>query len=335
MPRVTRDGVELAYEVDPMGEDDSDPDATGSDTGEADERSDTETRVRDDAPVVFVPGIETGRWAWRWQREAFRGRRRVVAPFLRGTGPRVLADGGVAVHDDRGRSDAGLWPVVPSLPGPLRRPIVGRWGGYTVSDLAADLDAVLADDAALGLGRSRGRVHLVGQGLGGAIALQYAVAYGRVRSLTLVGTRHGGTEVPETPDSVRRQQRDPDGGSELARKRARLRPFLTDAFVARNPRLLERLRVWQDEQGPATATRDAQWAAWNRFDPSDRLADVSVPTLVLHGTADRIVPVENGHALAEAIPESEIELIEGGPHLVGLERADRVTDRLDSFLDAH
>lgn len=314
MPRASRDGVGLAYEVDPV--------ASG-----ADEREEAADR----APIVFVGGVELGRWAWRWQREAFRGRRRVIVPFLRGTGPRARADGGLSVPAENRRSDGGLAPVLPSLPGRLRRPLIARGAGYTVATLADDLEAVLSDDGGRGPRFPRD-VHLVGQGLGGAIAIEAARESDRVRSLALVGTRDGGDETPATPDAARSQALDPAGSSDRERRRNRLRPFFADAFVARNPHLLERLLVWQADADPAAATREAQWTAWEGYDPRTHLEDVDVPSLVLHGTADRLVPVENGHALAEALPEGSIELIEGGGHLVGVEAPERVNERLRAFV---
>ncbi len=308
MPRASHDGVSLRYEVDSV----DDESARGP-------------------PIVFVGGVELGRWAWRWQREAFRGRRRVIVPFLRGTGPVGPSDG-ISLDDGTRRSDAGLAPGVGSLPKRLRRSVVAHGGGYAIADLAADLEAVLADDAALGRGRSQ-VVHLVGQGLGGAVALQCALEDDRrIQSLSLLGTRHGGPGTPETPEESRSQVRDPEGTSARERDRNRLRPFFTPPFVARNPHLFDRLLAWQDEQGPDAATRDAQWAAWDGFDPSDRLPKLSLPTLVIHGTADRLVPVENGHALAADIAESSIEPLEGAGHLAGVERPERVNDRIAAFV---
>jgi pimeloyl-ACP methyl ester carboxylesterase len=45
------------------------------------------------------------------------------------------------------------------------------------------------------------------------------------------------------------------------------------------------------------------------------LAEITVPTLVIHGTADRIVPVEVGRAVAAAIPGAELVLLEGAGHV--------------------
>ena len=62
-------------------------------------------------------------------------------------------------------------------------------------------------------------------------------------------------------------------------------------------------------------------AMWNHLaataaspDRTDRLASLTVPTLVVHGTLDPVIPVAHGHATAAAIPGSELLVIEGLGH---------------------
>jgi 3-oxoadipate enol-lactonase len=69
------------------------------------------------------------------------------------------------------------------------------------------------------------------------------------------------------------------------------------------------------------------WDAW------DRLSAVSVPTLVLHGTGDRLVSVENGRRIAQAIPGAELVLLEGAGHVFHSERADEADQIVLTFLD--
>nr|WP_275574379.1 alpha/beta hydrolase [Natrinema altunense] len=61
---------------------------------------------------------------------------------------------------------------------------------------------------------------------------------------------------------------------------------------------------------------------------------IRVPTLVLHGTDDRVAPVENARLLEEKIADSRVELVEGGSHLFFIENADEVTEAVLSFIDA-
>jgi pimeloyl-ACP methyl ester carboxylesterase len=74
--------------------------------------------------------------------------------------------------------------------------------------------------------------------------------------------------------------------------------------------LLRRLEFPVDPAG-YRAQLSAAWA----HHTADRLGHVSAPTLVLHGSEDRMVPVANGYLLAEAIPGAQLEVLEGAGHL--------------------
>ncbi|OIB55616.1 alpha/beta fold hydrolase [Natrialba sp. SSL1] len=292
MPRATRDGVSIYYEFD--------------------ERPMDERRTA--TPVVFLQDLGYGRWMWRWQREAVAREfgAPVIAPDLRGTG----------------RSDAGLPPLVPRLPGRLRTPLLQNVAGYSVSGLAADLEAVL-DDAGVH------SVHLVGSGLGGMIAQQYAIDHDRAASLTLCGTTHGGADAgPITDEIPSRLLAASAGGSERERLREQLRPVFTPAFTNRNPHLIDQVLEWRLEQDASRPALEAQLGAFLGFDSSAELDKIDVPTLIVHGTNDEVVPWLNARLLEEAIPDTRLEVIEGGPHLLGVERADEVTDALLSFVAA-
>ena len=264
----------------------------------------------DGEPVVFVQGLGFGRWMWRWQREAVAGDYDVIAPDNRGTG----------------RSEAGLGPLVPRLPGKLRTPIIFKLAGYSIEGLAADLEAVLDDVGTR-------NVHLVGASMGGMIAMQHAIDYNRAKSLTLLCTTHGGPDAAPVPEETQEQMFDvPKGASEREKLRHRMRSAFTERFTNRNPHLMDRIIEWRLEQDASEPAREAQAAAVLEFDASDRLREIRVPTLVLHGTDDRVVPVENGRLLEEKIPDARLELVEGGSHCFFIEDAARVNDALRSFL---
>ncbi|ARS89685.1 alpha/beta fold hydrolase [Natrarchaeobaculum aegyptiacum] len=264
-------------------------------------------------PVVFVQGLGFGRWMWRWQREAVAGERPVIAPDNRGTG----------------RSDAGLPPLLPRLPRKLRTPLMRKLGGYSIAGLAADLEAVLDDVGTR-------RVHLVGASMGGMIALQYALEYNRVETLTLLCTTPGGPEAIPVPEETREAMFDvKKGASERETFRQRMRPAFNEQFTNRNPHLIDRILEWRLEQDADEPAREAQAAAVLGFDVSDRLGEIRVPTLVCHGTNDRVVPVGNAELLADQLPDARLELLEGGSHCVFIEASDRVNEVLSGFLADH
>ncbi|SEW27380.1 alpha/beta fold hydrolase [Natrinema salifodinae] len=263
------------------------------------------------APVVFVQGLGFGRWMWRWQRAAVADEYDMIAPDNRGTG----------------RSDTGLPPLVPRLPQKLRAPLLFKLAGYSIGGLAADLEAVL-DDAGIY------DAHIVGASMGGMIAQRYALEYSRAKSLTLCCTTHGGPDAAPVPDETQEHMFEtPDGANEREKLRYRMRPAFNERFTNRNPHLMDQIIEWRLEQDAGEAAREAQAAAVLNFDVSDRLDALRVPTLILHGTEDRVVPVENAQLLEEKISDSRLERIEGGSHLFFIENADAVNERLLSFLD--
>ncbi len=198
-------------------------------------------------------------------------------------------------------------------------------GPYDVDRLAADLEEVLADNSVR-------RVHVVGAGLGGMIALRYAREYGRAASLSLFGTAPSGEQV-ETA-ALRRLFPDPDdtsGDSAPAAFRDTLDGAFSQAF--RQSEACEQIVEWRSEEDSLGAGLDAQTAAVESFEAGP-LYELTVPTLVFHGVEDPVVDPEVGRELAEDLPRGEFEAVEGR-RLAHVEHARAVTDRLDEFVDEH
>ena len=75
-------------------------------------------------------------------------------------------------------------------------------------------------------------------------------------------------------------------------------------------------------------------AAFSYTDFREDLTKVSVPTLVIHGDSDAIVPFEvSGERSHEAIPGSSLALIEGGPHGLNATHAEQFNSALLDFLE--
>lgn len=88
----------------------------------------------------------------------------------------------------------------------------------------------------------------------------------------------------------------------------------------------------------AVAVGSAPWAAWAvvptwHTDFRADIARIDVPTLVLHGTGDRILPVEaTGRAFAALLPAATYVEVEGAPHGLLWTHADEVNAALTELL---
>ena len=75
-----------------------------------------------------------------------------------------------------------------------------------------------------------------------------------------------------------------------------------------------------------------QMRAGARFDVSRDVENITAPTLVIHGTDDRYVPPANAAALAEAIPEAKLRVLNDAGHLIFIERFADVNREVVTFL---
>jgi pimeloyl-ACP methyl ester carboxylesterase len=222
---------------------------------------------------------------------------------------RMLADGGRFVirydHRDTGRS-------ITYRPG---RP------GYTGTDLVADAAGVL--DA-----YRIPAAHVVGVSAGGAFAQVLALDFAdRVRSLVLISASPalpGERELPASTDEYTRfvASAEADWSSSasvieylVAYSRVLAggeRPFDEAAVRDLARRDIERARDFAAAQNHDTIPYDGR--------SRHPVSSIAVPTLVIHGTADPMFPLEHGRALAEEIPTARLLPLEGAGH--GVDRAD-------------
>ena len=180
---------------------------------------------------------------------------------------------------------------------------------YTLADMAADAVGLLDF---LGVKVA----HVVGTSMGGMIAQQVAISYPeRVLSLTSIMSHIGGVDAtPPTPEAAatlyNRPPADRDAYIEYSVEVNRINwgPSFDEA------RARERAPIIFDRAfHPAGTARQfaAILAAPSRREGLRRL---SMPTLVIHGVEDPLVPVENGRLTAELVPASELLLMPGVGH---------------------
>ena len=184
---------------------------------------------------------------------------------------------------------------------------------YSLRDMASDAVGVLD---ALGIPLA----HVCGASMGGMIAQQMAIHHpGRVKSLTLMMTSSGSRHLPQPTLKVRgallSRPKDPKNIDSVVAHFVHLYRLIgspaypaTDAYL--NARLGMSVRRSYRPQG--TARQLVAIAADG--DRSGRLGAIKLPTQVLHGQQDPLVPVAAGHDLAAKIPGAQLDLVEGMGH---------------------
>ncbi len=70
----------------------------------------------------------------------------------------------------------------------------------------------------------------------------------------------------------------------------------------------------------------------NRPDSTPMLADIDVPTLVIHGENDQLIPVSEAKAMADAIPNAELVILPNAAHLPNLEQPEPFNDAIMDFM---
>jgi len=78
-----------------------------------------------------------------------------------------------------------------------------------------------------------------------------------------------------------------------------------------------------------------QTGAVMSHDTYQRLSEIKVPTLIIAGDADKLVPADNSRLIASQIPNSELVILENMGHGFNIEAADEVNDIILSFLRRH
>jgi pimeloyl-ACP methyl ester carboxylesterase len=163
--------------------------------------------------------------------------------------------------------------------------------------------------------------------MGGGIAQHLAVHHpGRVASLTLIATSPGGPGNPDRPDlppmSAELAKRFAEGGEEAPdwSDREAVIAYYTDGertFAGTIPVDEARLRrvvgrAW--DRSPSLASAQNHWQLTGGEPVRARLGEIAVPTLVLHGTADPLLPYGHGEALAREIPQARLVPLKGMGH---------------------
>jgi pimeloyl-ACP methyl ester carboxylesterase len=250
----------------------------------------------DGVPLLLVTGISV-QMIWWWDE--------FVAKLV-ARGYRVIR------HDNR---DAGLSTHVHEvdLAAAMSAAFADGVAPYNLSDVANDSVGLLDH---LGIERA----HIVGQSMGGMIVQTMALEHAdRVLSLCSIGSTTGDLAVGQ-PDPSKLGDIMTGGARPADREAAADRYVKTWTVLAgaSYPCDVARtrevgLRAFDRDHDPVGVIR--QMAAIRASgDRTPRLANIKVPSLVIHGTDDPLVTVSGGYATAKAIPNADLHIVDGMGH---------------------
>jgi pimeloyl-ACP methyl ester carboxylesterase len=202
-------------------------------------------------------------------------------------------------------------------------------GPITIAEMAKDAAGLLS---ALEIDSA----HVLGISMGGMIAQELALADpARLRTLTLGCTYCGGPGSALMPrESLRRLAEVRAAGDRERAIRASWELNVSAGFAA-DEQSWERFREIGLRRSVALAVIAEQGRAIYAHDTSARLSEIAAPTLVLHGAADQILPVQNGPLLAERIPGARLELFDEVGHLFFWEIPERSAELLRAHVTVH
>jgi 3-oxoadipate enol-lactonase len=197
-------------------------------------------------------------------------------------------------------------------------------GQLSIAQMAADaaglIEALELDSA-----------HVLGISMGGMVAQELALAHPeRVRTLALGCTYCGGEGsaliAPEVGQRLFEAMS--SGDRTLALRTAweiNVAPALADdedAFAG--------FLAIAEQRAVALNVIMAQARAIAAHDTQARLPSLSMPTLVIHGTADQMLPVVNGRLIASLVPDARLEILDGVGHLFFWERPEHSAQLLSA-----
>jgi pimeloyl-ACP methyl ester carboxylesterase len=188
-------------------------------------------------------------------------------------------------------------------------------------------DHVWAFLDALGLGR----VSVVGNSLGGRIALQMAEDdSSRIRNMVLMGSPGVGMTVTEGLKALRGYEPSPDN----------MRALLTDYFAVDKSIITDDLVRIRYEASAAPGAHEAYRQMF--FDPrhdgsnlaitEEQVRAVTVPVLLVHGREDKVVPPQVSWAMVNLLPDADLHVFARCGHWTQIERAAEFNALVADFL---
>ena len=210
------------------------------------------------------------------------------------------------------------------------QPGFGKSDSVTMAEPRNTVNARALKDLmdALGIGKAS----LIGNSMGGGTAITFAIDYpDRIEKLIVMGSGTGGSPpifapIPTEGIKILNEVFEEPSVEGLRRL---INVMLFDGSMVPDEVLEQRYSTIMDNPDHLTARRNSVTTV---RDLSAQLADIAVPTLVLHGRNDRVVPLENGLRLVGSIPNSRLVVLNRCGHWAQYEHSDVFNRLVMDFL---
>jgi len=208
-------------------------------------------------------------------------------------------------------------------------------GRTDVPDIPYSIEMMADDTAGLMDAIGIDKAHLFGISMGGAIGQWLAIRHPeKLISLMLGCTLPGGSQSISGERGAASAALS-SGITPEERARQGLPLILSEAFIENNPDIVDEIVQNRLLYPPDPIGFRRQVEALNAHDAYDRLPEIKIPTLILHGSDDRLIPVDNGRVIASQIPNAELVILEGRKHCFFQESPDEVSRIILDFLRRH
>lgn len=172
---------------------------------------------------------------------------------------------------------------------------------------------------------------VLGLSLGGMMAQELAHRHPeRVERLILASTSCGVGSTPADPRTLAAIASPVRFFSR--RQYERIAPMFYGRQVREDPSLLHAHLEARAHAGTSLRGYYTQFGAACTWSSRSWLETLGMPVLVIAGSADQVVPVDNGHMLASAVADGRLEVIEDGSHMCLIQAADRTSGLIRDFV---
>lgn len=246
-------------------------------------------------PLLLIPGFASGAWNWFRQIDD------------------LSQDFKVITFDPRG---------------------IGRSKAENEAELENLSMNVFADDVLHILDKLEiEKAHICGASFGGFVAETFALNFPeRLGKLILACTSFGGAHHVPPDLEILMAFASTDGMNTSERIRKFMIPAFTPEFTAEFPETVEKVCRLRENSVVPEKIYTAQLTTATTFDYKDRVREIENETLIITGSNDKVVPVQNSINLAEKMPNATLEIIKNGSHMFFVENAEEFNRKVKEFI---